>query len=188
MEKKILRKKIINNRDLLDIDCKEKLDNLILNNLMEQNILENYENIFCYVNFGSEINTFPIMEFLLQNRKNLYVPYIDKKNNLMKLSLIKDLKSDLEPGYYNIPEPKNFLRKSVDNNIIDLVITPGVAFTKNKYRMGYGGGFYDRFFASLKKSPLKIALAYDFQIVDELPIEVYDIPVDIVITENQIIK
>ncbi|MDL2311041.1 5-formyltetrahydrofolate cyclo-ligase, partial [Peptostreptococcaceae bacterium OttesenSCG-928-C18] len=124
----------------------------------------------------------------LKNCKNLYVPYIDTKENSMKLSLIKDLNNDLEPGYYSIPEPKENLRTPVDNDIIDLVITPGVAFTKDKYRMGYGGGFYDRFFANLKKPPLKIALAYDFQIVDELPSEDYDIPVNIIITENQVIK
>ncbi len=188
MDKKILRKEIIKNRDLLDLSQRELNDKLIYKNLLSENILETHENIFCYVNFGSEINTIPIMEYILNQGKNLYVPYIDKETNTMKLTLINNLNSDLEPGYYGIPEPKDDLKKDIDNNIIDLVITPGLAFTREKYRMGYGGGFYDRFFASLNKSPLKVALANDFQIVDELPIEVYDIPVDIIITETQLIK
>ncbi|HHX67253.1 MAG: 5-formyltetrahydrofolate cyclo-ligase [Miniphocaeibacter sp.] len=188
MNKKLLRKEIINKRDSLSLENKKTLDENIFQQLLNSDILDKFNNIFCYVNFGSEINTRPIMEYIIKKNKNLYIPYIEKKENIMKLSLIKDLDNDLISGYYNILEPKKDLRNFVNNDIIDLVITPGVAFTREKYRMGYGGGFYDRFFASLNSSPLKIALAYNFQIVNELPLEKFDIPVDIIITEDIIIK
>ncbi|QQK07969.1 5-formyltetrahydrofolate cyclo-ligase [Miniphocaeibacter halophilus] len=188
MNKKLLRKDIIKKRDSLSLEHKNTLDDSIFKLLLNSNFLDKFNNIFCYVSFGSEINTRPIMEYIIKKKKNLYVPYIDKEENIMKLSLIKDLDNDLVSGYYNILEPKKHLRNFVNNDIIDLVITPGVAFTRDKYRMGYGGGFYDKFFASLNSSPLKIALAYNFQIVNELPLEKFDIPVDIIITEDIIIK
>lgn len=188
LNKKLLRKEIIQLRDNLDSNNKNIMDSDIFDNLISTEILDKYNNIFCYVNFGSEIDTMKIMEYILQKNKNLYIPYIDKDNDIMKLSLIKNLKEDLEPGYYNIPEPKKSLRNFVNNDIIDLVITPGVAFTREKYRMGYGGGFYDRFFSSLNSNPLKVALLYDFQLVNEIPVEEFDIPVNMLISNNQIIK
>lgn len=188
MDKKTLRKHIIEIRDNLNIDEKKSKDENILNNLMDFKGIDDYNNIFCYVNFGSEINTMPIIKEFLQKDKKIYIPYIDNETKSMKLALIRNIEEDLVEGYYNILEPKDELRVDVDNNIIDLVITPGVAFTKDKFRTGYGGGYYDRFFANLKTDPLKIALAYDFQIVDKIPVEDFDIPVDILITDKQIIK
>lgn len=188
MDKKNLRKNILHSRDLLSINEKTIKDDLILKKLIGLDILNQYSNISCYVNFGSEINTRPILEYILSMKKNLFVPYIDTDNNIMKFAQVKNLNEDLESGYYTILEPKNNLRSGIDHNKIELVITPGVAFSKDKYRTGYGGGFYDKFFASLKSNPLKLALSYDFQIIDEIPINEFDIPVDIIITEKQIIK
>lgn len=189
MEKNLLRKNIIEIRDNLNTNDKTAKDNKIFNNLIDTGFIDKYNNIFCYVDFGSEINTRVIMKEIIKRNKNLYIPYIDNVTKEMKLTLITDLNKDLVKGYYNILEPKDELRKNVvDNNIIDLVITPGVVFSKEKHRIGYGGGYYDRFYGNLKSNPLKVALAYDFQIVDEIPVEKFDIPVDVLITEKQIIK
>ncbi|WP_300410010.1 5-formyltetrahydrofolate cyclo-ligase [Lagierella sp.] len=188
MDKKTIRKKIISKRDELPFDKKEKMDEQIVKRFKDLKFIEEHENIFSYVSFGSEINVGDILSEILKQKKNLYVPYIDKEDKKMYLCKIEDLSKDLERGYYGIREPKKNLRIPINNDIIDLVISPGVAFTKEKYRIGYGGGYYDRFFASLNSSPLVVALAYDFQVLPELPIDSYDIPVDMIITEKQIIR
>lgn len=74
----------------------------------------------------------------------------------------------------------------IDPNEIDLIITPGVAFKKDGYRVGYGGGYYDRFLSKIPNTQT-IAIAFSLQIVDELPIDNYDIPVDYIYTEKNII-
>ncbi len=188
MDKKTIRKKIISQRDDMPFDEKEKKDEEIVKRFKDLKFIDDHENIFSYVSFGSETNIAEILSEILKQKKNLFVPYIDKEDKKMYLCKIEDLNKDLERGYYGIPEPKNNLRIPINNDIIDLVISPGVAFTKEKYRIGYGGGYYDRFFASLNSNPLVVALAYDFQILPELPIDSFDIPVDMIITEKQIIR
>jgi len=71
---------------------------------------------------------------------------------------------------------------------IDLIIVPGIAFDKNGNRLGYGLGFYDRFLCSLKEVATIVALAYDFQVLDEIPNDHHDVPVDTIITESKIIS
>lgn len=188
MDKKTIRKKIISERDDLDFDVKQSKDELIINKFLDQGFIEKYDNIFCYVSFGSEIDNGKILSTILESGKNLYVPYIDTDSKQMCLCKINNLADDLQRGHYGILEPKKNLRKPVNSDIIDCVISPGVAFTKKMERIGYGGGYYDRFYSSLKKIPFVVALAYDFQIVDSIPTESFDVPVDMIITEKQIIK
>lgn len=188
MDKKAIRKKIIAQRDDLDFDVKQSKDELIINRFLDQGFIEKYDNIFCYVSFGSEIDNGKILSTILDSGKNLFVPYVNTDSRQMRLCQINDLSEDLERGHYGILEPKKNLRKPVNSGIIDCVISPGVAFTRKMERIGYGGGYYDRFYSGLKKMPFIVALAYDFQIVDSLPTESFDIPVDMIITEKQIIK
>ncbi|MDO5017910.1 MAG: 5-formyltetrahydrofolate cyclo-ligase [Lagierella massiliensis] len=188
MDKKTIRKEIITKRDEIPFDEKNEKDEIIVKKFFDLDLIEKHENIFCYVSFGSEIFTGSILAEILNQNKNLYVPYIDKEINRMRLCQIKDLNEDLERGHYGILEPKKNLRKPINNDIIDLVISPGVAFTKDKNRIGYGGGYYDRFYSSLNSNPLKVVLAYELQILPSLPVEPFDIPVDMIITEKQIIR
>lgn len=95
----------------------------------------------------------------------------------MKFIYLEDL-SQVEKGYAGIPEP--VADTPVADDPTALVLMPGLAFTKNGDRMGYGGGFYDRFLADEPNHPT-LALCYAFQMVEQLPTEEYDIPVDLVL-------
>lgn len=95
----------------------------------------------------------------------------------MKFIYLEDL-SQVGKGYAGIPEP--IADEPVAEDPSALVLMPGLAFTKNGDRMGYGGGFYDRFLAEEPNHPT-LALCYDFQMVENLPTEEYDIPVDLVL-------
>ena len=100
----------------------------------------------------------------------------------MDACVIADLSSSLKPGYYGIMEPHKHC-EVIDYRILDLIITPGLAFTLNGERLGYGGGFYDRFM-ELHGDAVSCALSYDQFIIEELPVKEHDLPVDYVITES----
>ena len=133
------------------------------------------KTIYGYLPYNQEVRTVPMLEQAMKEGKRVAVPkcYGDE----MRFIYMDDL-SKVEKGYANIPEP------IADDPVADdktvLVLMPGMAFTKDGKRMGYGGGFYDKFLASEPDHPT-VALCYDFQMVEDLPTEDYDIPVDCVL-------
>ncbi len=95
---------------------------------------------------------------------------------------------DLKENYMGILEPVKEDYDIVDPNIIDLVVTPGLAFDKAGYRIGYGGGFYDKFFASLTNNPLKMGIGYDKQLVKNVVHDSNDKPLDYFLSEKGLYK
>jgi len=91
---------------------------------------------------------------------------------------------DMKKGAYGILEPKT-VRKADENNI-DVILVPGLAFDRNGGRMGFGKGYYDRLLESSKA--VKIGLCYDFQILEKIPTESHDVPMNFVITEKEILE
>jgi 5-formyltetrahydrofolate cyclo-ligase len=104
------------------------------------------------------------------------------------VSEIIDFDKELELSYYDILAPKDEYIRIVSPKVVDLVLVPGVAFDKRGYRVGYGGGYYDRFFNKLEKGVIKIGLCYEMQILPEVPTDIYDIPIDYIITEKGLIN
>ena len=133
------------------------------------------ETIYGYLPYNQEVRTVPMLERALRDGKKVAVPkcYGDE----MRFIYMDDL-SKVEAGYANIPEP--IADEPVADDKTALVLMPGMAFTKNGDRMGYGGGFYDKFLAAEPDHPT-VALCYAFQMVESLPTEEYDIPVDCVL-------
>ena len=133
------------------------------------------KTIYGYLPYNQEVRTVPMLEQAMKEGKRVAVPkcYGDE----MRFIYMDDL-SKVEKGYANIPEP--IADDPVADDKTALVLMPGMAFTKDGKRMGYGGGFYDKFLASEPDHPT-VALCYDFQMVEDLPTEDYDIPVDCVL-------
>ena len=133
------------------------------------------KTIYGYLPYNQEVRTVPMLEQAMKDGKRVAVPkcYGDE----MRFIYMDDL-SKVEKGYANIPEP--IADEPVADDPTALVLMPGLAFTKDGKRMGYGGGFYDKFLASEPNHPT-VALCYDFQMVEDLPTEDYDIPVDCVL-------
>ena len=148
------------------------------------------KNVLIYVSTKGEVDTLGLIEEFFKLGKIVYVPkVIDIKTGLMRFYKISSLE-DLEPGCMNILEPKKSL-EILDESLIDdsfVIVMPGLAFDKKGHRLGYGGGFYDRFNARVYSGLLKLALSFDFQLIDELIANEFDIDVDKVITENEIIN
>ena len=133
------------------------------------------KTIYGYLPYNQEVRTVPMLEQAMREGKRVAVPkcYGDEMRFIYKDDLSK-----VEKGYANIPEP--IADDPVADDKTALVLMPGMAFTKDGKRMGYGGGFYDKFLAAEPDHPT-VALCYDFQMVEDLPTEDYDIPVDCVL-------
>lgn len=185
MNKKEMRKHILSLRDKLsDKEIIEK-SNIILDRLKATDIFKNSINIMCFASFGSEVNTYNFIEECIKNGKNIYLPYIDVQNDEMKISLIKSL-NQLEEGYKGILEIKKEYIKPFDKKELDLIITPCVCYDLSRYRIGYGKGFYDRFFLGVEKA-YKIGICFDECIVEQIEIDKYDLAVDMVISDKRVI-
>ncbi|MCP3887702.1 MAG: 5-formyltetrahydrofolate cyclo-ligase [Desulfobulbaceae bacterium] len=154
---------------------------------MEQ--IQKRQHIFAYVSFRSEVETLLLIGQLLQLGKTVTVPITRVKEKRLDAIHITDLTADLEPGYCNIPEPKEELCESrlVAPETIETILLPGSVFDERGGRFGYGGGFYDRFVSKIPNTS-RIGLAYDLQIIKKAPLQPHDELLDFVVTESRIIN
>ncbi len=194
MEKNRIRKRALELRNQISSDKVLERSKVISKKLFT---FEKYKDAMCiliYVSMKSEVRTDEIILDALKRGKRVFCPKCtDKANGIMEFVEIKDL-GDLKEGYFGIREPeivedsvifgKDIEKDSQEEMTLiakSLVVVPGVAFDKNGNRIGYNGGYYDRFLS--KYSGINtVALAFDEQIFDEIPTDTYDIPVNQVIT------
>ncbi|BDR66624.1 5-formyltetrahydrofolate cyclo-ligase [Clostridium tetani] len=182
MDKKELREKIMVKRDGLSKDKINEYDGNIFERVIESKYYKEANCIFIFVSYKSEVHTHEIIKRALKDNKRVCVPKIISLKDGMEAIEIKSF-SELKPGEKGILEPVDFSRK-VDSMEIDIVFTPGLAFDNKGGRLGYGGGFYDKFFKRLKKDTPKVGLAYSFQIVDFVPMYEWDVRInDIIVNE-----
>lgn len=148
-------------------------------------------HIACYLPVKSEFDTTPIIEAIWQANKYCYLPVLtdENENSLVFVRYHRD--DALHLNRYSIPEPAN-LTHTIQPARLDIVVAPLVAFDLRGYRLGTGGGYYDRTFAFLHtqtaKKPLVIGLAYAAQQADDIPNDSWDISLNAVVTENGFIS
>lgn len=185
LDKKELRKDILKKRDNLEKLIKNNMDNSIQKKLFTSDYYKNAKNIFIYISYGSEIDTKSIINRALNEGKKIYVPRTIFKDRVMDAVEIKSL-DNLSEDRYGILEP-SFEEDAIDPDEIDLIIVPGTGFDKDGGRMGYGAGYYDRYFKKItnKSKVVKLALAYDFQILNHVPMEKHDVSMDVIYTEKR---
>ena len=135
--------------------------------------------IFVYISFRSEVQTHALIDQLLERDKQVCVPFIDESDRMQAVRFDGWHNMELNPFGFLVP------REAVsENRTIELSIVPGLGFTREGLRLGYGKGHYDRFF-SARAGGTKVGLAFDCQIVDQIPSEPFDCPMDYVLTESQ---
>ena len=144
--------------------------------------------IFTYVNFRSEVETLGLIMQCLVRNKVVAVPLTDVRQKALIPFRIVDPARDLKPGYCSIPEPDPLRAVKIAAEKIDIVIMPGSVFDSNGGRLGYGGGYYDRFLQNDAPRARRIALAFEMQLVEKVPLEPHDQPLDILITEKRVVK
>ena len=155
----------------------------ITDRLIGSDVYKQAEWIFTYVNYGSEVETIPLIETALKQGKKVAVPILnDPRHNKMVFSEIEST-ADICEVRYGIMEPKYDDAKVVTPNKKTLVIVPGIAFDVNGYRLGSGGGYYDRYLADYDVFA-NYGLSYEQQIVDRILIDGYDVRMDGLFTEE----
>lgn len=181
MEKKEIRKqyKILRNK-MSEMEVKEKSDR-ICQNIISSNLFQQAERILAYAPLGNEVDIRPVIEEGWRQEKRIAFPKVF--GDTMRYFEVSSF-SQLKEGTFHVMEP-------VETNPVDwknaLVLVPGVAFDRQGNRMGYGKGYYDRFFEE-NQVVLKAGVAYELQVADQLPTEENDLPVEYLVTEKGVWK
>ncbi len=184
--KKAIRKTALQKRDSLSKSARHEKDLTIMQRLMSLPEFKGAKTILFYASFRSEVDTMDIIKVSLEMDKRIVLPKVDKDNHILRLYEIKNI-YELASGYMRILEPSVNEDRVRELNDIELIIIPGAAFDIYGDRLGYGAGFYDILLPEIKgKIPL-IALAYEEQIVEEIPAEPHDIKVDKIVTDKRLI-
>lgn len=155
-------------------------DEMILQNLFSMREMAEGKRFFVYNSFGSEADTSRLIAELLRRGKEVYLPRTCGK----EMQLVRYEGQAFAQGAYGIAEPVG----SASYIVPDVCVLPMLAGDAACRRLGYGGGYYDRFLTQRGKSALKVGICYDFQIVDKIPAERHDVPADAIVTDARIYR
>jgi 5-formyltetrahydrofolate cyclo-ligase len=178
--KKDLRKEMLIKRAKLDASFKQAYDLLICSQLEKLIETKNYNTIHAYLPMGKEIDITPLLENLLAKNITVVTPKTLPKRKLENRTLTSF--DDIEKGVFGTTHPAN---PEEHTGKFDLIIIPGLAFDDKKYRLGYGGGYYDNFLVNHPEA-YKIGIFYPIQKVKKVPTEAHDICLDEILINNNL--
>ena len=189
MDSKKLRKITLIERDKLSSFEQKELSSLIMGRVLNMAQFQVATTVFIYVDFRSEVATRPLIDHMLQCGKKVVVPVtLVQDKDLLAVS-ITDPERELASGYCSIPEPIIEIREKqmLSPDLIDIIFFPGSVFDERGGRMGYGGGYYDRFVSTKSPQAVRVGLAYELQMVKSAPLQSHDEFLDFIVTEERII-
>ena len=178
-QKKILRREFLRKRAAVPFDERDRISHELIKKFLATKIFRESKIIMAYASTPEELQLNELFAACFAAKKILAIPFIVGKGEMQAVEVPNF--DALEPGDFNILTVKRELRKFIEPSEIDCVIVPGAAFDVSGGRLGLGGGYYDRFLIKAVNAK-KIALAYDFQLVDDLPLESHDAKIDFVFT------
>lgn len=188
--KQELRQELLQTRGKLK--NRERKDALIQEKILNSSLYQKARSVVVYVAKNEETATDRILRDAI-NHKQAFVPVTIQHPRPdrceLQISPVSSLQ-ELRQGSFHISEPrqpdfKENLRLDIDP---DLLLVPGVAFSEDKNRLGHGEGYFDRYLASLPTKSVKVGLAYEQQVVESLPVEDHDVPLDLIVTDERIIS
>ena len=180
-----IRKSILQTRNAMTREEIAAASQEIVKKLTEMEEIRRASTLMVFLSFGSEVDTDDLIRWGWGEGKRIVVPLCcPETRELMPCRI--DGFDELETGHYGIREPKASSLQPVPQREIDAVLIPAVAFDRRGCRIGYGGGYYDRFLPGVPRAA-KIGAAFACQIVAEIPADPYDVTVDIIVTEADII-
>lgn len=185
MGKEDLRKGMLLSLEKIGWLERNRTENDLHDHLFESDLWKNADSIGVTVSSDREWDTRTIIERAWDERKTVCVPKSIHETKVLHFYEISSFRQ-LEKGYFGLEEPlpeKTTRREPED---LDLMIVPGLIFTPAGYRIGYGGGYFDRLLAGFTKPT--VSLLHSNQIVESFPIEAHDVPVDFLITEQGLKK
>jgi 5-formyltetrahydrofolate cyclo-ligase len=181
-----LRHSALAARDALPAEDRARLSAAICKRAATLPELVAASTIMLFASFRSEIDTDPLIAWALGAGKVVCLPRILGPRRMAAFRIC-DPAAELEPGTWGIPEPCDAC-ELVDPQDVDAVLVPGAAFDATGNRCGYGGGFYDTFLPLMRPDAVRVALAFDAQMVEDLPCEPHDLPVTAIVTETRVVR
>ena len=185
MDKSTYRNTCINTLKNISDDDYQKKSAAISKRLFEMNEFKEAIVIAITISRLTEVETRGIVEECWAKGKQVAIPKTNPKEKTMEFRRITSFKQ-METVYLDLEEPIVHLSDVVLPSELDLIIVPGVVFSESGYRIGYGGGYYDRFLERFTGSTL--ALAFELQVIKSIPQESHDVPVQKIITEERVIE
>lgn len=183
-EKMRLRKEILSQRSALNPKKRATASRQIVQEILNSSYYKKAKVVFAFAPFREEVEIDALMEACWSDAKQVFLPRVNASSKVMEFYEVHSW-ADVEQGHYGIREPKSDCTPYTNMNTkVDLVLMPGVAFDRAKGRLGYGAGYYDRFLRQLETKPHLIAPIYAMQIVPKVPTDVWDYPVDAIVTEQ----
>ncbi len=190
VNKEDTRKRLRLERSQLSNSSQQKISALIIEQVKQSDVFKQATNIAFYHAVRGEADPQALAKLASSKDKNFFLPLVSDKENQGLCFAPVYSNTQYKNNQFSIPEPMVKPHELIDAEALDLVIMPLLGFDKNGNRLGMGGGFYDRTFAfkqSGVKKPVLMGFAYDFQQVESLDAEAWDIGLDIITTESQFI-
>jgi 5-formyltetrahydrofolate cyclo-ligase len=182
LEKKRLRSEMIARRDAMPAAERERLAAAMARHVAALSEYRGARTVLATMSIGSEWNTRHFLERARADGKTLVLPRIsDEKPRRLELFAVENLSADLVPGVWDIPEPDPARCRKVDLSAVDFALVPALAVDRDRYRLGYGAGYFDGLLGSRKLKPYCVTALPAAFIVDQLPHEPHDVPVDAVL-------
>lgn len=160
----------------------------IAENLFAIKEFQQARDILFFLSLEKEVQTGGMIGRSFQLGKNVYVPIVDKKEHLLKITKLSGLEIEFEAGAYGIREPGREYLKIVSPTLIDFVVVPGLVFDLKGNRIGFGGGYYDRLLSELSPRATCAGVAFSFQVLESIPQTENDMKVQKIITEKKTIN
>ncbi|MFL1996820.1 MULTISPECIES: 5-formyltetrahydrofolate cyclo-ligase [Lysinibacillus] len=183
MDKTTLRNKVKEALSTMSDNTYHSQSLAIVKKVLQEPYIIEANTIGLTISNKPEVDTFLLIEELWQLGKKVAVPKCHPKTREMSFYAI-DSFAQLETVYMHLREPIPERCEFVDANEMDVILVPGVVFDRYGYRIGYGGGYYDRYVLNYKKGKL-LSMLFDEQIIDRVPTEEHDCPVDIIVTPSK---
>ncbi len=183
MKQEVRKKLLMLRKNLSKNEVLEKSEK-IKYRLFKMSEFTQASTILFYVSYDNEVYTYEMIKESIANKKKVVVPFTDIANKRIVPSKL-DNWDDLKPGAYNILELNKEKIKEISISELDLIIVPGVGFDKHGHRIGHGKGYYDNLLKNSEK--LTIGLAFEFQIIENIPIEKHDVSIKKIVTEKRVI-
>ena len=180
-----LRTEILARRETLTTALRVIRSADILQRLFELDVMVSAGWIHFYVSYGWEVESTGMIAHGLKKGKRVAVPKMERATNCLVLSELKDPVNDLEVSSLGIPEPRAGFFRPVEVEVMDVMVVPGVAFDEKGNRLGQGAGYYDRMLAPMAGRIPFIGLAFEFQLVPEVPCDSHNVRMDWIVTEKK---
>ncbi|NMB44803.1 MAG: 5-formyltetrahydrofolate cyclo-ligase [Firmicutes bacterium] len=182
--KEAIRRKLLKVRDGLTSAERRQWNIAIQERFFALPMVVSARRIMLFLAFGSEVDTWLLLDQAIALGKEVVAPVCLPETKALALYPIT-CRTEAEPGHWGIHEPRK-VGEPVAPHTLDVVVVPGVAFDGRGNRIGYGGGYYDRFLEQATQA-WKVGVCYDLQLLEDVPAAKHDIPVDVLVTETQTI-